>query len=68
MSERHVFIGTFQVLGEITRFCRAVYYRTYGPEEGERRFRNLKFTDAVALWRAGLPHSRHTPSVAVTVH
>jgi len=61
-------VGSLQILGEITRFCRAVYYSAHGPIEGERRFKALPLQDAVALWHEGLPHSRNAPVISNTVH
>ena len=66
-SPRLVIAGKLQVIGEISRFCRAVYHRSFGPEKGERLFRQLRFEDAVKLWREGLPHSR-LPHRSTTIH
>lgn len=54
---RLVYVGHYRTLLQITAFCRAVYHRSFGPEEGEARYRKLRFTDAVELWRSGLPDS-----------
>lgn len=54
---RHAPMGAFETLQQIDRFCREVYHRIFGPEEGERRYKNLRFVDAVALWQEGLSHS-----------
>ena len=52
-----VISGTSGLLKQITSFCREVYHRTFGPEEGERRFLCLTVVAAVALWHSGLPDS-----------
>jgi hypothetical protein len=58
MSRRLILSGRRQLLTEITNFCRAVYYRTFSPEEAEKRLAKLTFVSAVQLWQSGLPHSR----------
>ena len=60
MAKKLVCSGTFAQLKQITAFCREVYRRTFGPEEGERRFLRLTAVDAVALWQSGLPDSATT--------
>ncbi len=52
------FGGKLELLQSVVAFCRHVYYGAFGPEEGERRYRELTLVDAVALWEAGLPDSR----------
>ena len=56
-----VLSGTSAQLKQITSFCRAVYHRTFGEDEGQRRLTGLSFMDAVALWNSGLPDSATTP-------
>lgn len=58
MKTTRVFSGRIETLRNISAFCRQVYYRAFGVEEGERRFQTLSLTAAVALWREGLPESR----------
>ncbi len=65
-EKRLVIAGPASLLKEISRFCREVYKRTYGPGLWEERFAQLRFTDAVDLWAAGLPHSSNLP--APTLH
>ncbi len=54
-----ILAGKLELLRSVSNFCRQVYYSAFGPEEGERRYLALTMVDAVALWRAGLPESRH---------
>ena len=53
-----VISGPLSLLDNIEAFCRAVYLRTFPPEEAEARLAKLTLIDAVALWQAGLPQSR----------
>jgi hypothetical protein len=52
-------ICTLDQLRKITRFCREVYFRTFPPDEAERKLRNLTFVDAVLLYQEGLPDSNN---------
>lgn len=58
---RLVISGRIELLRNIHRFCQQVYLRTFGPEEGPRRFAKLTILDALALWHAGFPASSTLP-------
>jgi hypothetical protein len=55
-----VIAGRPELLIEVSWFCREVYHRAFGTEEGELRVSQLPLIDAVSLWQAGLPHSRQS--------
>lgn len=40
-------------LREIFDWCRTVYLVTFGPVEGEARFRKLTLVNALALYKSG---------------
>ena len=52
-QRRCVFVGTPQALQHLTDWCRTIYHTTFGSEEGETRFKNLRLLDAIALYEAG---------------
>ena len=45
------------LLKSVSTFCQKVYHKTFGPEEGEKRFQALSYKKGLALWKAGLPES-----------
>jgi hypothetical protein len=48
-----LFRGTPEDLRRITEWCETLYQVTFGKTEGAERFKRLRFSDALDLYRAG---------------